>query len=229
MAEKLTIDFGNPLPLFPLPRCVLLPHATIPLHIFEERYKQMVNDVLDSHGIIAMAFFDRTAGDHSGGVCPPLRTHVCVGYVVRHDRLPSGRYNLLLQGVCRAAIRREVSQTPYRTALLEPVGPHAPIEADLSSHREALERLLGDPLLKQLASVSAIHNWLSDEIPTPALIDLAIMTICSNVEQRYAMLAESNAINRADWLERMLQDTRHTLVTAERFRQEMSADGVHLN
>ena len=229
MLEKLTVDFGKPIPLFPLPGCVLLPHGTIPLRIFEHKYKCMVRDILDSHGLIAMAFFEDTNWDRDDSSCPPLRPFVCVGYAVRHERLPNGRYQVLLQGICRAVIKKEVDHSPYRAAFLEPIESSFPKEMELREYRNQLESLLSDRLLKQLASVSAIHNWLSAEIPTPTLIDLAIMTLCYSVEQRYAMLAEQDIFARAGWLKNMLQDTRRTLVIAERFRREVPVDGVYLN
>ena len=40
---------------------------------------------------------------------PPLRKAVCVGHILLHERLHDGRYNVLLQGVCRARIVRELS------------------------------------------------------------------------------------------------------------------------
>ncbi len=229
MTEKLTIDFSKAMPLFPLPACVLLPHATVPLHIFETRYRQLIHDVLDSHGLVAAALFDGEDWKHRHHKCPALRTHVCVGYIVRHEWLADGRYNLLLQGICRARIKKEIQQEPYRVAMLEPTEPRMPLEIDMEEHRRRIEALLDDALLKELASVSAIHNWLSAEIPTAALIDLAIMTVCGNMEQRYAMLAEPNAFARVAWLERLLRDTRSTLSTAERFRRGALIDGTYIN
>jgi Lon protease-like protein len=230
MTETLTIDFSEPVPLFPLPQCVLLPHGTIPLHIFEPRYRRMVADAIDSRGLIAMASFadDGWKLDYEGR--PALREHVCLGYVVRHESLPEGRYNILLQGVCRARIVEEVESKPYRRALLEPTEPRPPVmEIDLVDHRESLEGLLGDPLLKELASVSAIHNWLTSEVPTAALIDLATMTICENTDERYGLLSEPDVLTRAAWLERLLRDTRRTLKVAQHFHPRDCADGVNLN
>jgi len=225
MIEKLEIDFGQPVPLFPLPDCVLMPHATVPLHIYESRYQCMVKDALDSRGLIAMSLFrDHTwKQDYQGS--PPVRSHVCIGYIVRHETLDNGRYNLLLQGICRAQIQQELPHEPYRVALVEPTEPRLPMEIDMDEHRSHLEALLCDPLLKQLACVSAIHNWVNTEIPTAALVDLASMTVCSNVEQRYTMLADPDAIRRAAWLIKLLEQTRHTLAIAERYRPELSADG----
>ena len=41
MEHSITINFGSPLPLFPLDRCVLLPHVTVPLRVFDPRYLAM--------------------------------------------------------------------------------------------------------------------------------------------------------------------------------------------
>ena len=229
MIEKIAIDFSRPVPLFPLTDCVLLPHATVPLRIYEPRYRKMTRDTLDTGGLIAMAVFagDRWRADYHGN--PPIRPHVCVGYVVRSESLPGGRYGLLLQGLCRAMIVREVACIPYRRALVRPLESRATMEIDLGEQRCRIEALLEDDLLRQLVTVSAIHHWISREIPTTTLVDLAIMTFCSNMEQRYAMLAEPDACVRATWLEKFLRHTRKTLVMAERFRPADTPDGIHMN
>ena len=213
--EVLRVNFAVPIPLFPLPNCVLLPHATIPLQIFEPRYREMTSDSLDSRGLIAMASFggNRWTTDYEGN--PPLRSHVCVGYIVRHQCLDDGRYNLLLQGVCRARILKEVKYDPYRQALLEPTETETVMEIDLDANRQRIEDLLRDQLLKSLRPVNAIHNWLSRNVPTVTMVDLAIMTLCDNLEHRYEMLAESDVMIRAVWLERLLQQTRRTLRSAQ--------------
>ncbi len=229
MSETLTIDFRQPIPLFPLPNCVLLPHATIPLHIFEPRYRRMVNDALDSRGLIAMATFegDGWKQDYAGN--PELRPHVCIGYIVRHQRLDDGRFNVLLQGACRARIDEEVPHHPYRKALLEPLERESPMEIDLVEHRVRIEELLSDPVLRELSSIAAVQNWISREIPTNALIDLTTMNACDDVNDRYAMLSESNAEARAVWLERWLRATRQTLRTAKKFEPPPLADRVNVN
>ncbi|MCC7192089.1 MAG: LON peptidase substrate-binding domain-containing protein [Phycisphaeraceae bacterium] len=231
MAETLTIDFSVPVPLFPLPQCVLLPHATIPLHIFEPRYRQMVKDALDSRGLIAMASFDNKDWKSLYDGSPTLREHICLGYIIRHESLTGGKYNILLQGVCRARITKEIeADTLYRQALIEPTERRPPLlEIDLVDQRESLEALLADPLLKELTSVNAIHNWLTSEIPTSALIDLATMTMCESTEQRYSLLAEPDVLARAEWLEKLLRQTRHTLKLAQNFRPKDCPDGVNLN
>jgi Lon protease-like protein len=229
MSEALTLDFNKPVPLLPLGSCVLLPHATVPLHIFEQRYKAMVSDALDSRGLIAMATYKRLANEQADMHGPGVRPYVCVGYILRHESLRDGRYNILLQGLCRARLRKEVYHEPYRLGFLEPVDTDTPMEIDLDEQRQRLEALLDDDTLNQLASISSIQNWLSQEIPTPALVDLAILTVCSDVDQRYSMLAEPDEATRAAWLEHHLKQTRQTLNIAARYADGPSEEGCTLN
>lgn len=224
-----SIDFEKPIPLFPLSSCVLLPHATVPLHIFEERYRAMTRDVLDSNGLIAMAVFDGEGykSDYEGN--PPIRPHVCVGYIVRHQRLDDGRYNILLQGLARAKIVEEHDHTPYRVAMLEPIEGPRVMEIDFDESRARIEGLINDPLLLALQPVEAVRNWLDKEIPTVALTDLAILTVCSDSDLRYAMLAEPDARLRADWLIQHLAETRRTLELAKKLGNSRSESGLELN
>jgi len=213
MPEALTIDFTRPIPLFPLPNCALLPHATVPLHIFEQRYRQMTREALDSRGLIAMAVFESERWKHNYKGNPPLRDYVCVGHIVQHQQLDDGRYNILLQGVCRAKIVREIhdGETGYRRAELEPIEIETPMEIDLDERREHLERWLNRPRLQQLAAIQAV------------------LTLCHDVERRYAMLAEADPDQRAAWLEHHLAETERLLETAENLGPAVTDDGTPLN
>ncbi|MFI4860173.1 MAG: LON peptidase substrate-binding domain-containing protein [Phycisphaerales bacterium JB063] len=230
MSFTLTIDFNKPIALFPLNQCVLLPHTTAPLHIFENRYRAMTRDALDSAGLIAMAVLDRNTCDPSSPTPPRIRPHVCVGYIVQHDRFPDGRYNILLQGVARAALREEVEPDPggYRRAVLRPIEQNA-MEIDLETQRQTLDRLLADAALKQLAGVSAVQNWSTPELPTAALTDLAWNTLSRDREERYGVLSEPCPIRRADRLITMLRQTRKTLQIADRMGPCTGEHGLGLN
>jgi Lon protease-like protein len=228
MAE-FSLDLSEPIALFPLPQCVLLPHATIPLHIFEPRYRKMMQDVLLGRRVLAMAVFagEEWKSDYQG--TPALREHVCIGRLVRHEKLADGRFNILLQGVCRARIEQEVPHQPYRRALLETIEQDLIMDIDLSEQRHEIEDLLTDNLLKQLTGVTAIQHWLNPDIPTTALIDLATMTLCEQLEGRYRMLSEPDPQKRADWLVNLLRQTQRTLRVAQRFAPPAREDDVSLN
>lgn len=231
MSHSLTIDFNQPMPLFPLPGCILLPHATIPLHFFEPRYVQLTADVVNHNGLICTAMFQGDAWKSQYQDTPPIRPHVCVSYVVKHNFLPDGKYNVLVQGLCRARIVEEITDhdLPYRLAMLEPTSTQEPLEMDLSIERQTMDQLLTDPLLTQLASVTTMNQWLKDDIKTLTLIDLGTMALCDEPETRYAMLEEQDPYTRADRFTRLLQKTHDTMRMAKRLAPKELTDHMNLN
>lgn len=96
------------LPIFPLPDVVLLPGALLPLHVFEQRYRDMTQDVLAGNKLMGVARLRRGfEKDYHGR--PPVHEICGVGRVIACDRLADGRYNLLLRGLARIRIDRELA------------------------------------------------------------------------------------------------------------------------
>jgi len=85
------------LPLFPLP-VVLFPGMPMPLHIFEDRYRQMLADVRAGNNLFALSYFDSSLSEED----MPSAGHVgCVAEVAETQALPDGRSNILAVGVIR--------------------------------------------------------------------------------------------------------------------------------
>lgn len=209
VSETIEINFARPIPVFPLPGTVLLPHGALPLHIFEPRYRRMVGDALDGSGLIAMGLFANQVSQYEylhGR--PPLREHMCVGYIEHYRPIDDGRYLVLLRGLCRAKAVREEPHEPYRTFLLQPTDLSQEEGGALPVHREQILRLLTDPLLKRVHGVEELKVLLDKPIPTTALIDIVAMQICDDPEQRYPMLAESEADRRGAALTAHLEELR---------------------
>lgn len=162
-------DFGGVVRLFPLTGVVLLPHVVLPLHIFEPRYRQMMRDALRSDRRIAMVQA-RPGPVSSAWHAPELEPVACLGTILDHERLPDGRYNLLLRGRRRARIVRELcADTLYRQAeveLLDDVEPDdAPaLRSDLIAAFRAYARTPGgcDPDLDRLLRADAALGVLTD-------------------------------------------------------------------
>lgn len=106
------------LPLFPLQSTVFFPHTLLPLHVFEDRYRQLTEHVLEGHGHLGVVWHDAAC---CGGPLAGLAPVACVGRVVHHERLSDGRFHLLVQGVARATLRAELPSDGllYRRALAE--------------------------------------------------------------------------------------------------------------
>jgi hypothetical protein len=103
------------------------------------------------------------------------------------------------------------------------------MEIDLGDLRQRIERLLACDTLKHLAAASALRNYMSDEVPTAVLIDLAALTISCTDEERYAALAECDTQRRGRWLVNLLVDIRDTLRKADRIRPPDTDGHMHVN
>ncbi len=93
------------LPIFPLPDTVFFPHTLLPLHVFEPRYRQLTEQVLAGHMHIGIVCCDDTRDD--AAVAGVARVSG-VGRIVHHERLADGRFHILLQGIARAELVREL-------------------------------------------------------------------------------------------------------------------------
>jgi len=202
--ETVTVDFERNFPVFPLSDAIVLPQAMLPLHVFEPRYRRMIADILDSSGFLAMAMFRAhiTPADYLAGH-PALRPYVCVAQIKEYERLPAGRYVVLVQGICRARIVTEVPHAPYRMIRVGPL-PEAPApEGKLEDCRARIENLI------HLRSAPARHGILdpvagNESVSTAVIVDVAIAAVCTDTDQQYAMLAQTDVRRRAEWLiERM--------------------------
>ncbi len=203
MAEGQTIhvNFGKPMPVFPLDTVALLPQQVLPLHIFEPRYRQMIERVLDGAGQIALATFqgNRWRQEYHGR--PPIRPAVCVGQIFQHERLQDGRFNVVVHGVCRARITSEVEDNSilYRQAMLEPIGVVQPEGDVLYGLREELDEMLSDgPLTKFVASESIVEYIRNEDVPIEAVLELISFTMITDKEARYRLLEEGDVAIRSE-------------------------------
>lgn len=102
------------LPLFPLPDFFLFPGALSPLHIFEPRYRQMIDDLLDTSGRLVMASLDATFDEP--GASPGVFPLGGLAEIVSHRRLEDGRYLIWILGLERVRIEEIDSPRLYRRA-----------------------------------------------------------------------------------------------------------------
>ncbi len=103
------------LPLFPLPNVVLFPDVILPLHIFEPRYRLMVEEALSGRRKIGMVLLKK-GWEEQYEENPDIYDIGCLGQIVDQERLDDGRYNILLKGVSRFSVNAIVSPKPYRQA-----------------------------------------------------------------------------------------------------------------
>jgi len=193
--------FSGRLPLFPLPDVVLFPHALLPLHVFEPRYRAMTAEALEGERLIGMALLrPGWEPDYQGN--PPIHEVVGVGRIVEGTRLPDGRYNLLLLGVARARILEEIRQAPFRTARAELLKDIPPQGAGL----DRLHKLLAAFYVQQVREAASTPIVPPpDDIPLGALCDLLLGTLPLPSETRMGFLRELDVAVRARRLVALLE------------------------
>ncbi len=101
------------LSVFPLSGALLFPGLRLPLHIFEPRYRSLVSDAMARDRQIAM--IQPKPPLRSDDPHPPLFGIGCVGKIDQVEALDDGRYNLILEGLSRFRMIRELDvTTPFR-------------------------------------------------------------------------------------------------------------------
>jgi Lon protease-like protein len=104
------------LPLFPLP-VVLFPGVPLPLHIFESKYRQMLEDIGRTNNLFGLSYFDASSSDRD---LPAVGEIGCVAEVTETQTLADGRSNILTVGVVRYRIGSYIDRgDPYYVARVE--------------------------------------------------------------------------------------------------------------
>ena len=188
-------------PLFPLSGAILFPRSHLPLHIFEERYRAMVQDAMAGPGRIAM-IQPTDEGDGSS-----LYQVGCVGELVGVEELDDGRFNIMLLGSQRFRLIGEAEGgTPYRQADIDLEAYDDDDPEPLSSiqradvEREA--RRFGDAL--SLAVDWDAVGRLDDEMLVNAIAQVAPF----DAGAKQALLEEVTLTGRADLVVQLMQFQR---------------------
>ena len=196
-------------PLFPLSGAILFPRSQLPLHIFEERYRAMVQDAMAGPGRIAMIqpmlVLSEVEGDDAKA--PSLYQVGCVGELVGVEELDDGRFNIMLLGSQRFRLIAEAEGgTPYRQADIDLEAYDDDDPEPLSSiqradvEREA--RRFGDAL--SLAVDWDAVGRLDDEMLVNAIAQVAPF----DAGAKQALLEEVTLAGRADLVVQLMQFQR---------------------
>ncbi len=107
------------LPIFPL-SLVLFPYVSLPLHIFEDRYRAMVADCLERDAPFGIALSEQDS-EPDGLAMTSLHTTGTLARIEQAEKLPDGRYNITIRGESRFLIQEVYHDQPYLTASVRPV------------------------------------------------------------------------------------------------------------
>lgn len=181
-------ESGRVVPVFPLANLWLFPSVVMPLHIFEPRYRQMVEDSLDGPGRLVLGTIVGGHEAESAGA-PPIHTVAGLGEIGRHEKLADGRFNLLLVGLARVFVREVPSDRLYRKVEWSPA-PEIPVAAEHAADLRAR-------LLAALARRAPELATPADGFSLSHLADMLLLRIPMPHEELQAYFAELDVERRA--------------------------------
>jgi len=191
------VDVPELIPVFPLPRVVLLPGEVLPLHVFEPRYRAMVKDALNGHRVIGMVEVEADTIDDLTAA-PPMRDIGCAGLIAEHKELPDGRYLLWLVGLERFTIDEEVPvDTLYRQVRVtyRPIVESAEALAGLQPVRKELRQLLPRLVDLDKDDRGQLEEQIG-EVSDSQLIALACQILELPSQRKRQLLESENQIDR---------------------------------
>jgi Lon protease-like protein len=205
------------IPLFPLPNLVLFPHIVVPLHIFEERYKQMVNGCIDAADVFGLLLLHTDAEEEHEDTI--YRVGV-TARIVEVERLEEGRMNILCEGETRFRIRRFTQRTPFWEGIVELLDD---VESQAS---ESLYEQVAE-LYRSVAALSAkLSGSQQTEVVLPeSPVDLSYMVsyvLDIPAEEKQRLLEMETASERLRLLIAHLTDTLQKLEQQRVYKEVMT-------
>jgi Lon protease-like protein len=203
--------------LFPLPNVVLFPHVVQPLHIFEPRYRQMTADALEGDRYIAMVL-PLPGWEKDYAKAPTLHQIACLGRIIAEQRLDDGRYNILLRGMSRIRLVKELtSKKLYRVAKTETL-EELPIADDAVAiyWRQTLIDKAPTWFPKHGEIVEEFAKLLDSDRPLGELCDILAFALPLDMEFKQSLLEELDVEKRLRTLHDFLEEQKATTAQSDR-------------
>lgn len=196
-------DLPDTIPVFPLPGALLLPRARLPLHIFEPRYLQMLDDCMKTQSRLIGMIQPREV---PGSGEKRLHAIGCAGRLTGFSETEDGRYMISLTGISRFRVREEVHGfTPYRRCAVD----WAPFSRDLGGPEDdpGLQRAPFLDLLGRYFDTQGLStDWSSLKEAEPELLINALSMLCPfPPEDKQALLEAPSLSTRRETMVTLIE------------------------
>ncbi len=191
------------LPLFPLNELVLFPGQRLPLHVFELRYRMLMNTILQGDRRFGVLMSDPSSGD--------IAKVGCCAEVIHYQRLPDDRMKIMSIGQQRFRVLDYVRETPYRVGLVEWIEDE-PAEENLVPLANEVDQMLRDivHLSTKLTSQEIEFPESTPELPLDLSYWVASKLHGVSLEQQ-SLLEMRNTLSRLEREAEILTATRNNL------------------
>jgi Lon protease-like protein len=204
--------------IFPLPNVVFFPKTLLPLHIFEGRYRKMVEDVLPGSNQIGMVLLkDGWETNYFGN--PDVHEIVCIGDIQYFEKLDDGKFNIMLYGISKAKIVAFIQEQPYRIAQVKFL-QDVRFDRDTFNERietETLLRLVHDYLAELGAkNMDGILN--ADTQSFEALINQVAFLLDFSAQEKQRLLEMDSLALRYEKVKELMKNRLTSLRVAKNIR-----------
>ncbi len=199
-----TIALPNSIPVMPLPGVLLFPNALLPLHIFEPRFREMLDHALRADRMLCVALVRperhhwRTSAD-----LYPISTvgliRACVG---RND----GTSDLILQGLQRVRFTSFLQEEPYPIARIKPLKTRTKLTVETDALSAKVMEFYNRLKATGRALPEKVDRYLSEMNDPEMLADLIASTFISDSERRQQLLEELDLNERLRLLIQYLRE-----------------------
>ena len=188
--------------LFPLHGTILLPGSVLPLHIFEPRYRQMVESVIENGDLLIGIIQPKSQNSEK------LCKIGCVGTIEQTQKLPKGNYLIQLHGESRFKIVEELqTDTPYRQAIVE--YSHFPNDMENTKISKNTDRLYLN--FKEYSERNKLKiEWDKiEDIPANYLVNLLSMNLDFSGIEKQTLLESPDLDTRLEDLISLMEMSNH--------------------
>lgn len=212
-------------PIFPLPTVNLFPETTASYHIFEPRYVEMIESVLEGDGLLAMGILKPGYEEDYYGT-PAIYPVGCLGRIQSYEKLENGNYNIVLEGLFRVGFGEVVKDNPFRVAELIEL-PESDHQSEFTEEREDLLLRL-NYLMEQSPETLDFTPILGEQESFVGLVNLVARTLPLKHDEVYALLSMDSIRERANRILWHIDDQIETIELLKRVDPKIS-DEITLN
>ena len=179
------------LPLFPLPEVVLFPQEVLPLHIFESRYRIMLQSVLETDSMFGVIKWDSNS--------KTMATVGCCAQIIKHQTADDGRSNIITLGQQRFQVLEIIRSTPFYSAMVSWITDESVENVNkLDALKDSVTQALSD-VIKLTSKLTNSQKVLPDKLPnSPMELSFWIGAHLGGpvAEEQQRLLEETNTYTR---------------------------------
>ncbi|WP_320673921.1 LON peptidase substrate-binding domain-containing protein [Prochlorococcus sp. MIT 1341] len=205
------------LPLFPLPDVVLFPEEVLPLHVFESRYRIMLQNVLEKDSRFGIVRWD-----------PSKKIYAnvgCCAEIIQHQTFQDGRSNLVTLGQQRFRVLEVTSEAPYRRAVVSWIEDQAVTDLDGLHKLSGNVRTALEDVVELTGKLTGSEVSLPEDLPDlPRELSFWIASHLGGpaAEEQQKLLELTDTIKRLEREYEMLDQTRRQLAARTVLKDTLS-------